>query len=51
MSNEFKEKLSELVSKIKRESRNNSNPIPSLKVKDSKKIYKRKQKHEIGVGE
>lgn len=51
MSNEFKEKLNELVSKIKRESRNSSNPIPSLKVKDSKKIYKRKQKYEVVIGE
>lgn len=49
-SSEFKKELNELITKIKRESRNSSNPIPSLKVKDSKKIYKRKQKHEV-IGE
>lgn len=45
MNKEFKTKLEELVSKIKRESRDSSNPIPSLKVKNSKKVYKRTPKY------
>lgn len=41
MEQQLKEQLEEIVSKIKRESRNSSKPIPVMKIKDSSKVYKR----------
>lgn len=44
---ELKEQLEEIVLKIKRESRNSSKPIPVMKIKGSKKVYKR-EKFKLG---
>lgn len=45
MQKDLKQELEEIVSKIKRESRNSSKPIPVMKIKDSNKGYKRSPKH------